>query len=99
MAERHDTMMQPRVENLLELTGSKFALVTLGSKRARQINNYFNQLGRDQGRDIPPQVTSVARKPLSIAFEEIAVEKIVGVEEVEEPLPEVEAELPAEDES
>ena len=27
---------------------------------------------------IPPQVTSVARKPLSIAFEEIAVDKIVA---------------------
>ena len=29
---------------------------------------------------IPPQVTSVARKPLSIAFEEIAADKIQAVE-------------------
>ena len=28
---------------------------------------------------VPPQVTSVARKPLSIAFEEIAADKIVPV--------------------
>jgi DNA-directed RNA polymerase subunit omega len=28
---------------------------------------------------VPPQVTSVARKPLSIAFEEIAGDKIVLV--------------------
>ena len=28
---------------------------------------------------MPPQVTSVARKPLSIAFEEIAADKIVAV--------------------
>ncbi len=28
---------------------------------------------------IPPQVSSTARKPLSIAFEEIAVDKIVKV--------------------
>jgi DNA-directed RNA polymerase subunit K/omega len=28
---------------------------------------------------VPPQVTSVARKPLSIAFEEIAADKIVAV--------------------
>jgi DNA-directed RNA polymerase subunit omega len=28
---------------------------------------------------VPPQVTSVARKPLSIAFEEIASDKIVMV--------------------
>ena len=28
---------------------------------------------------MPPQVTSVARKPLSIAFEEIAADKIVAI--------------------
>ncbi len=28
---------------------------------------------------MPPQVTSTARKPLSIAFEEIAADKIEGV--------------------
>ena len=28
---------------------------------------------------MPPQVTSLARKPLSIAFEEIAADKIVGI--------------------
>jgi DNA-directed RNA polymerase subunit omega len=45
--------------------------------RARQINAYFNQLGEGLGAIVPPQVTSVARKPLSIAFEEIASDKIV----------------------
>jgi DNA-directed RNA polymerase subunit omega len=44
--------------------------------RARQINAYFNQLGEGLGTVVPPQVTSVARKPLSIAFEEIASDKI-----------------------
>ena len=47
--------------------------------RARQINAYFNQLGEGLGAIVPPQVTSVARKPLSIAFEEIASDKIVMV--------------------
>jgi DNA-directed RNA polymerase subunit omega len=47
--------------------------------RARQINAYFNQLGEGLGSIVPPQVTSVARKPLSIAFEEIASDKIVMV--------------------
>jgi DNA-directed RNA polymerase subunit omega len=47
--------------------------------RARQINAYFNQLGEGLGSIVPPQVTSVARKPLSIAFEEIAGDKIVMV--------------------
>ncbi len=79
MAERHDTMMNPRIEELLDRTQSKFGLVTLASRRARKINNYFGQLGEGLGASIPPQVTSVARKPLSIAFEEIAADKIVPV--------------------
>ena len=76
MATRHDSMVNPRIEELLERAGSKFTLVTLGSTRARQINAYFNRLGDGQG-GIPPQVASVARKPLSIAFEEIAEGLIV----------------------
>jgi DNA-directed RNA polymerase subunit omega len=83
MTGRHDTMMNPRIEELLERAGSKFSLVTLGAKRARQINSYFGQLGEGLGAIVPPQVTSVARKPLSIAFEEISAGKIVGVEHVE----------------
>ena len=44
--------------------------------RAREINDYYNQLGEGLGRIVPPQVTSVSRKPLSIAMEEIAANKI-----------------------
>ena len=76
----NDSMITPPVEELLDRTDSKFALVTLGARRARQINSYFNQLGDGLGNSIPPQVSSVARKPLSIAFEEIAVDKIVKTE-------------------
>ena len=79
MASRHDTMMNPPIEGLLERAGSKFTLVTLGAKRARQINSYYNQLSEGLGTVVPPQVTSSARKPLSIAFEEIDADKILGV--------------------
>jgi DNA-directed RNA polymerase subunit omega len=79
MASRQDTMMNPSIEELLDRAGSKFSLVTLSSTRARQINAYFNQLGEGLGSIVPPQVTSVARKPLSIAFEEISNDKIVMV--------------------
>jgi DNA-directed RNA polymerase subunit omega len=85
---RHDTMMNPPIETLLDAADSKFRLVTLGAKRARQINSYFGQLGEGLGAIIPPQVTSVARKPLSIAFEEVAAGKIIPVE----PPPEAEGE-------
>lgn len=79
MAERHDTMMNPHIEGLLDRTSSKFRLVTLASQRARQINAYFGHLGDGLGTAVPPQVTSLARKPLSIAFEEIAADKIIGI--------------------
>lgn len=80
MASRQDTMMNPSIEELFDRAGSKFSLVTLSAMRARQINAYFNQLGEGLGAIVPPQVTSVARKPLSIAFEEIASDKIVMVD-------------------
>jgi DNA-directed RNA polymerase subunit omega len=79
MAERLDTMMDPPVEELLGRCESKFSLVTLASKRARQINSYYGHLGDGTGQVVPPQVTSTARKPLSIAFEEIAADKIEGI--------------------
>ena len=79
MAQRHDSMVNPKIEDLLDRTHSKFTLVTLSAKRARQINAYFGQLGEGIGSNIPPQVASTARKPLSIAFEEIAQDKIVMV--------------------
>ncbi|MGH9152149.1 MAG: DNA-directed RNA polymerase subunit omega [Acidimicrobiales bacterium] len=73
---RRQTMMDPPVESLLGKVDSKFTLVTLSARRGRQINSYFNQLGEGLGAIVPPQVTSVSRKPLSIALEEIAAEKI-----------------------
>ena len=79
MAQRRLTMMDPPVEELLDRADSKFSLVTLAAKRARHINSYFNQLGDGLGAIIPPQVTSVSRKPLSIALEEIAASKVVFV--------------------
>jgi DNA-directed RNA polymerase subunit omega len=83
MADTYDTMMTPQVEELLSRVGSKFGLCTLAATRARQINAYFGQLGEGLGAMVPPQVTSVARKPLSIAFEEIAADKIVPVRQSE----------------
>ncbi|HSH10802.1 MAG TPA: DNA-directed RNA polymerase subunit omega [Ilumatobacter sp.] len=79
MAKSHETMMTPAIEGLLGRVDSKFSLVTLAARRARNINSYFNQLGDGLGHMIPPQVSSTARKPLSIAFEEISVDKIVQV--------------------
>jgi DNA-directed RNA polymerase subunit omega len=76
MAERRPSLMDPRIEKLLNQVDSKFTLVTLAAMRAREINDYYNQLGEGLGRIVPPQVTSVSRKPLSIALEDVAASKI-----------------------
>lgn len=102
MSRSTDSMIYPKVEDLLDRVDSKFSLVTLAAYRARQINSYFNQLGEGLGHSIPPQVSSVARKPLSIAFEEIAADKIVKIdrlpyEEMEQEAAELFGELPTDD--
>ncbi len=89
MAPRRPTMMDPPIEALLDKVDSRFALVTVSARRGRQINSYFNQLGEGLGAIIPPQVTSVSRKPLSIALEEIVSDKITftaSQEDGEEPV-------------
>jgi DNA-directed RNA polymerase subunit omega len=91
MSRPQDTMISPPIEDLLDRVDSKFSLVTLAARRARQVNSYFNQLGEGLGSLVPPQVASTARKPLSIAFEEIAADKIVGEPIDEAALAEAEA--------
>src|SRR3984885_112219 len=76
MAERRPTMMDPPIERLLEKVDSKYTLVSLAAKRGREVNSYFNQLGEGLGSIVPPQVTSISRKPLSISLDEIAAGKI-----------------------
>src|SRR6201986_4556483 len=93
MAEPRSTMIDPPIEDLLDKVNSKFTLVTLSSLRARQINSYFNQLGEGLGAIVPPQVTSVARKPLSIALEEISAGKVQAGDPIPEVAPELEAQL------
>ena len=74
--QQRATMMDPQIEELLERVDSKFTLVTLSARRARQINSYFNQLGEGLGAIVPPQVATVSRKPMSISLEEISADKI-----------------------
>jgi len=62
MTWRQDTMISPPIEDLLDRVDSKFSLVTLAARRARNVNSYFNQLGEGLGSLVPPQVASTARK-------------------------------------
>jgi DNA-directed RNA polymerase subunit omega len=71
MAER-PTLVDPPIEELLAKVGeSKFTLVAVSAIRAREINEYYNGLGSGHGALIPPQVTSLSNKSLSLALEEL----------------------------
>src|SRR5271167_2655025 len=91
MAQTQTTLMDPPIEDLLDKVDSKFTLVSLAARRARQVNSYYNSLGEGLGVVVPPQVASVSGKPLSIAFEEVAAGKATFTR----PDPEEEAALAA----
>jgi DNA-directed RNA polymerase subunit omega len=70
-------MIEPKIDDLLAQVDSKYTLVILAAKRAREINSYYNQLGEGRAEYIPPLVETVLRnKPLTIALQEIAEGKI-----------------------
>jgi DNA-directed RNA polymerase subunit omega len=66
------------IDDLLARVDSKYTLVHLAAIRAREINNYYHSLGDGMGQYVRPLVEQVeSNKPLSIAMEEIAADKIV----------------------
>ena len=72
-------MIHPRIDDLLDqVEGSRYALVLIAAKRARQINNYHHQLGEGIGFEEapPPLIESRSKNYLTMAMEEIAGGKI-----------------------
>ena len=69
-------MIHPRIDELLENVRSRYALVIVAAKRARQINNYHHQLGEGTFDEFPPLVESRSKNYLTMALEEVAEGKI-----------------------
>ncbi len=70
-------MIHPRIDELLENVDSRYALVIVAAKRARQINNYHHQLGEGTFDDFPPPlVESRSKNYLTMSLEEIAEGKL-----------------------
>jgi len=68
---------KPRIDILLEKVDSKYALVILAAKRARQINNYYRSREEGSIDDIPPPLIDArSSNMLSMALEEIEQGKI-----------------------
>ena len=77
------SMMEPRIDDLLDQVDSKYTLVIMAAKRARQINAYYSQLGEGLLEYVGPLVeTAVQEKPLSIALREIS-ERLLTAEPAE----------------
>ena len=70
-------MIHPRIDKLLANVDSRYALVIVAAKRARQINNYHHQLGEGTFDDFPPPlVESRSKNYLTMALEEVSEGKI-----------------------
>jgi DNA-directed RNA polymerase subunit omega len=66
-------VIHPRLDELLDNVDSRYALVIVAAKRARQINNYHQQLGEGTFEDFPPPlVESRSKNYLTMALEEIS---------------------------
>jgi DNA-directed RNA polymerase subunit omega len=62
----------PPIDNLLDVESSKYRLVSIGAKRARQINAYYSELGEGLLEYVGPLVaTHPQEKALSIALREL----------------------------
>ena len=69
-------MIHPRIDKLLSYVDSRYALVIVAAKRARQINNYHHQLGEGSFDELPPLVESRSKNYLTMSLEEVAEGKI-----------------------
>ena len=71
-------MIEPRIDQLLDHVDSRYSLVIVAAKRARQINSYHHKLGEGIGFEDapPPLIESRSKNYLTMAMEEIAKGKI-----------------------
>jgi DNA-directed RNA polymerase subunit omega len=70
-------VITPRIDHLLDNVDGRYSLVIAAAKRARQINNYHQQLGEGTFEDFaPPLVESRSKNYLTMALEEISEGKI-----------------------
>jgi DNA-directed RNA polymerase subunit omega len=78
-----DGIISPPIDDLLGVVDSKYRLVIMAAKRARQINAYYSQLGEGLLEYVGPLVdTRSQEKPLSISLREING-RLLSVEAIE----------------
>jgi DNA-directed RNA polymerase subunit omega len=79
-----DGIINPPIDDLLAVVDSKYQLVIMAAKRARQINAYYSQLGEGLLEYVGPLVeTRVQEKALSISLREVR-DGLLSVERTDE---------------
>ena len=70
----------PPIDDLLEKVDSKYALAVYSANRARQINDYRQELMSADGNVVhvgPLDASDPEEKPLSIALREVVEDKLI----------------------
>lgn len=68
----HKGIIEPPIDELLDKVDSKYQLVIVAAKRARQINDYYQERAEGTVNTAGPLVeSSIDEKPLTIALREI----------------------------
>jgi DNA-directed RNA polymerase subunit omega len=74
------SVINPPIDDLLSKVDSKYTLCIIAAKRARQINDYYRNLGENtmgiEDTLTPPLINTRSTNLLTIAFEEIVDNKI-----------------------
>lgn len=87
MSVTPEGITNPPIDDLLDVTDSKYELVIQAARRARQINAYYSQLQEGLLENVGPLVTPTPNeKSLSTALREINEGKVVGRQPTEEDL-------------
>lgn len=82
---RPEGITNPPIDELLSKVNSKYALVIYGSKRARQINSYYEALGEGHFENVGPLVEADSTdKPLSVALREINADNLLKLTDLNE---------------
>lgn len=78
MATKLSGIIDPPIDDLLAKVDSKYQLVIVASKRARQINDYYAdvQEGTLHGNVGPLVDSQIDDKPLTVALHEIGEDKL-----------------------
>ena len=71
------SMIYPKLDDLTQVVPSKYALVIIAAKRARQLNAYHHMLGEGVVEDVaPPLVDSRSKNYLTMSLEEVAQDRL-----------------------